>query len=647
MLSERAYRLSTRIYAIVALAVLLTAFLAWTLLSLAIQNAYDMRERHLSDVVDTAISILADLDRQVAEGGMTLDEAQAEGQRIMMSLTYEEIGYFYVFEHDVTIVAHPILTDWVGTNQEEYEDINGLKLFKELRRVALEEGGGAVLYDFLKPDTNVTDQKLGFAREFQPWGWIIGTGSYVSDIKGNLAHLRNVSLGVLGVSLIALLVISTILVRSVTGPIGGLIQRMKAMREGNIAAPVPHVEARGEIGDMARSIEMFRQAMQERERLAKEQAEKDAEYARQQEAAREKEREAEAREAEIAERHRQAEEQRRVEKEEARAQQEAERAAAEAERERLRLEQEAVVNTLANSLSAISKGDLGVAIQDAFPPAYEQLRRDFNEAVEHIAMLVGMILEGAASMRSDTESLSSATLALSQRTENQAASLEETAAAITELSASVDSSVEGAREATAAVSSTREMSETGREVVQRTVKAMSDIAQSSASISRITTVIEEIAFQTNLLALNAGVEASRAGDAGRGFAVVASEVRALAQRSSEAAREIATLIETSTRQVESGVTLVNESGTALEAIEQLVGRLNDLVNGVAETSSEQAIALSEISAAVNQLDQITQHNAAMFEETTVAVTSLRDKATELEQGGNSFTLPGTIRRRVA
>jgi methyl-accepting chemotaxis protein len=218
---------------------------------------------------------------------------------------------------------------------------------------------------------------------------------------------------------------------------------------------------------------------------------------------------------------------------------------------------------------------------------------------------------------------------LGRRTETQAASLEETAAAMNEMASSVEQSVAGARAAAQAVARTRSTTTTGREVVRQTLQAMNDISHSSGQISRITSVIDDIAFQTNLLALNAGVEAARAGESGRGFAVVASEVRALAQRSSEAAREIAGLIDTSSRQVASGVDLAARSDAALGQIEELVSRLDQLLGAIEAAAAEQSSGIAEVTAAVNQLDQVTQHNAAMFEENSAATQGLLDEAQTL------------------
>ncbi|MFD0978802.1 methyl-accepting chemotaxis protein [Tropicimonas aquimaris] len=631
MLRSLLSRLSTRIYGIVALAALLIFVLAEVLLSMAVDSAFEMRQQHLSDVVETATNLLDNYAAHFERGELTLEEAQAEAREALSLATYGTDGYFFAFTPDTEILVLPAKPEWVGTNQADYEDAKGLKLYQALRDVALKEGAGSVTYHFIRPDTTVPEEKIGFVVHYDTWNWIVGTGSYVSDIHTTLSGLRTFSLIAMAVSIVAMVGVSTLLVRSVTRPLAALIGRMRGLKEGDVETPVPLIDARSEVGDMARSIDVFRTALVERTRLEAEQAAKDKELARQREAALEQESLMQKREAEAAT-HRQQEEARQA------AEREAQRAEAEAERERVRAEQELVVSSLAQSLNAMSQGDLSTRLTQTFPPAYEALRKDFNNAVERVSELVGSIVEGAGHIKSETSSLNAAAVELGRRTESQAASLEQTAAAVTELTSSLESSTHGAREAAGTVSRTRDRSRAGKEVVHRTIDAMTEISESSGRISKITGVIDDIAFQTNLLALNAGVEAARAGDAGRGFAVVASEVRALAQRSSEAAREIAQLIATSGHQVETGVQLVNESGTSLEEIEKLVAQLDELVSDIAESSAQQATGLNEISSAMNQLDQVTQQNAAMFEETNAAVSALQAQATALERDSASFTL---------
>ncbi len=306
-----------------------------------------------------------------------------------------------------------------------------------------------------------------------------------------------------------------------------------------------------------------------------------------------------------------------------------ERAAAEAERRRAAEEQSGVISALADSLSRMADGDLTAAITADFPGGYRQLKDDFNNAIVAVRDVMGSIAASSQAMRGGAEEIAGASDDLSKRTEQQAASLEETAAALDEITATVKRSAEGAKQASTAASGARSDAERSGQVVREAVEAMGEIEQSSGQISSIIGVIDEIAFQTNLLALNAGVEAARAGDAGKGFAVVASEVRALAQRSADAAKEIKTLISTSSTQVERGVSLVGNAGQALTGIVEKVAEIDGLISEIALSSQEQATGLNQVNSAVNQMDQVTQQNAAMVEEATAAAANLRTESVEL------------------
>ena len=294
-----------------------------------------------------------------------------------------------------------------------------------------------------------------------------------------------------------------------------------------------------------------------------------------------------------------------------------------AERAAVQAEQQAVVAALGSALEQLAGRDLSVRIDAVFPPEYEALRVNFNAAVESLAGTLTLVLDSAETLNASADQIAQASTDLSSRTETQAAGLEQSAAALNQLTVSVRRSADSSREAAGLVGAARGSAEASADVVRQATGAMAAIADSSRQIGQIIGVIDEIAFQTNLLALNAGVEAARAGDAGRGFAVVAQEVRALAQRSAEAAKEIKALINASTGQVSEGVRLVRATGQALEGIAEQVGRVSSLVGEMAASAQEQASGIAEVNAAVNQMDQMTQKNAAMVEESTAASHALR------------------------
>ena len=329
--------------------------------------------------------------------------------------------------------------------------------------------------------------------------------------------------------------------------------------------------------------------------------------------------------------------QRKSAEENAQAAQEAQRQASEKQKS-----VESVMVILAKHLNELANGNLTAKIGNDLPEGYENLRVDFNKTLRTLSETMSNIVEASSRIQQSANEISHASDDLSNRTENQAATLEQTAAALDELTASVKSAAEGAKSIENIVLEAQSEAEASGKVVEDAISAMAEIKKSSDQISQIIGVIDDIAFQTNLLALNAGVEAARAGEAGKGFAVVASEVRALAQRSTEAAKEIKTLISGSTKQVECGVGFVGGAGTALASIVQRVTHISDLVRNMATGTTEQAVGLGEINIGVNQLDHVTQQNAAMVEEATAASHTLKFDASSLQDLVRNFrTSPNT------
>ena len=324
-----------------------------------------------------------------------------------------------------------------------------------------------------------------------------------------------------------------------------------------------------------------------------------------------------------------------------------ERASADAVRQAAEQEQEHVVNALAEGLSHLAQGDLVYAIRRDFDGRYRQLRDDFNSSVETLRSTLAAISANATAVGGGTDEIARASDDLSRRTEQQAQSLGETAAALDQITATVQRTAAGARQANEAVGAAKAEALHSSEVVSGAVSAMGEIEKSSQQISQIIGVIDEIAFQTNLLALNAGVEAARAGDAGRGFAVVAQEVRALAQRSAEAAREIKALISASSQQVGQGVSMVDETGKALEAIVTRVSEIDALVREIAASAQEQAAGLAEVNAAVSHMDQVVQQNAAMVAQSAAASHTLKAEADDLAKLISRFNVSDSRSARAA
>ena len=570
------YGLSYRIYALVALALIAAASLTFFTLNRASDAAYDLRAEELRHITDVGRSQIEAYNNRVEAGEITLEEAKAAVSQILNDLRFGDNGYIYAFDSDIVYSVHPFRPQWVGgESQRNLKDVHGNKIFEAILGNLDENGQSVSTIYFENPATKEVEPKLTYAQYYEPWDWYLGTGAYVNDIEADIAQMRMRALVGLGVALAVLIGVSLLIIRSMLPPLNALKGRMVTMADGDLDSDVPGLTDRSEIGQMAHAVANFRDGLQMQAALEAEAHIKDEERQR-------------------------------------------------------------VVAVLSQRLAKFAQGDLTVRVDDAMPEEFRQVAEDFNATVTQISDLMRKLMVGVARIESESEALDSSSRELGMRTETQAASLEETSAALTELSASVKNSAEESRAASERVQQASDRTERGAQVVRRTIDAMRGIEESSAKISSITSLIDDIAFQTSLLALNAGVEAARAGEAGRGFAVVAGEVRALAGKSSDAAREIAELITNASREVETGVALARDSGTALDEINEHISAINETVSALAEAAREQSTGLSEITSAADQLDQVTQQNAAMFEETSAATQRLRDEANTLAQNARQF-----------
>ncbi|MBO6918178.1 MAG: methyl-accepting chemotaxis protein [Rhizobiaceae bacterium] len=400
------------------------------------------------------------------------------------------------------------------------------------------------------------------------------------------------------------LALSFFIGRLIASPIVKITDSMRQLADGDLDVDIPALGQKDEIGKMADTLLVFQEAAVEKQKLQEQKAQEDANRA-------EKEREIREREK------------------------------AEAKREI-----SVVVDQLGQNLKSLADGDLTLEIKEQFPDEFDALRVDFNNSIIKINGALSKIATNTQSIEGNSVEMKSSADDLARRTEQQASSLEETSAALEEITATVQETSTRATEAAERANQAKADTDKSSEVVGNAVQAMEGIEKASADISNIINVIDEIAFQTNLLALNAGVEAARAGEAGKGFAVVAQEVRELAQRSADAAKQIKELISKSSSEVESGVALVKATGESLEQISDHVTNINEQIATIARAASEQLDGVRNVNSAVSQMDQMTQQNAAMVEESTALAHQTAEDVDHLSEMVGGFSLKPVMPRET-
>ncbi|KQS98290.1 MULTISPECIES: methyl-accepting chemotaxis protein [unclassified Rhizobium] len=590
------FRISVRLYALVALALVTMAAVMTLGLFQEQDKLVAQRKAMLEAMNENAVTVFEAYYKQQQAGTLSEADAQARAIEAISAMRYQGNGYFWINDMHPKMVMHPIKPAMNGTDLTENKDPNGKHLFVEFVKTVQASGKGFVDYYWPKPGAEEPVLKYSHVAGFKPWGWVVGTGVYADDLAAMFREGLIQVAAICAVAALIILLAAFSIVRSVVGPVERLKASMRAIADEDVSADVPETDRKDEIGQMASVLVVLRDSVKER----------------------------------IGLREREAEQQNRLDDERR------------SNEHRLQSGAQAQADAMASVGSALEKlasGDLTAEI-GRIAPEYSKLRDDFNTAVTALRGVIQSIAQSTEVVYESAGDISEAANNLSRRTEQQAAALEETAAALDEITSTVKSASDRASEAREMVNETKGSAAKSGDIVRNAIAAMSRIEGSSSRISQIIGVIDEIAFQTNLLALNAGVEAARAGEAGRGFAVVAQEVRELAQRSAGAAKEIKELIRNSATEVETGVSLVRSTGDALMEIEGLVNRVNEHVASIATAAREQATGLAEVNTAVNSMDQMTQQNAAMVEETTAASQTLAQESRELKSLLQTFRLSG-------
>ena len=613
--------------------------LAITSATLVYQQTSSLKERRyeeLKNLVQSVVSLIASQHAAVKAGQISEAEAKARALDLVSKLRYQGDNYFWINDSQPRVIMHPIRKDLDGKDVSGLKDPNGKALFVEFAAVAKTKGAGVVDYMWPKPGSEQPVEKSSYVALFEPWGWIVGTGVYNDDLVAD--RNRTIKTAAIACILVMLLIsaISWLFIRVVTGGLASLKSAMLELANGNFNVVLPGLGRKDEIGDIAGAVETFKIKSAEKARL-----EADARTNLDRAAAAERDAltakvmsDLDAAGGGIVQAAMTGDFSKRVPLD---GKHGVIRNLAESLNTMCNNVGE-VFNELEHTLRAMAQGDLTSRIDADYQGAFAALKDNANTMAARLSETVAEIRAAAQEVANASSEIATATTDLSKRTETQAACIEQTSASMEQISGTVKKNSESAQHASRLATDTHETASRSGDVVARAVEAMSRIEQSSRKISDIIGVIDEIARQTNLLALNAAVEAARAGDAGRGFAVVASEVRSLAQRSSQAAKDIKDLITKSGSQVHEGVELVNQAGQSLGEIVGSIKDVANIVTDIAKASTEQSDGIDQVNKALAQMDEVTQQNSALVEENAATSKTLERQAGAMSERVGTFKL---------
>ncbi|MBU1307037.1 MAG: cache domain-containing protein [Alphaproteobacteria bacterium] len=593
------------------------------------ENLGDFKRTELQSVVQSGVSIVQNFYDLAEAGSMTTEQAQAAATDALRHMQYGDGGYLFIDNFDYTNIMHGYQPEKEGSNRRDTTDATGKRYMEEMIDGAKAAGSYFVTYAFKDKD-GLSKDKVTYAQAFAPWKWTIASGVLLTNVEAIFwqAALTSavITLGVMAV----VLVLGGLIARSISRPVAQLTGNMQRLAKGEFDIVLEGENRADEIGNMVRAVAVFREQGLKVSQMT------EAEAARI-----------------IAD-----EQQRRTMMTELQGAFGAVVDAAIAGDFTKRVEAEfpdpelnglaGSVNSLVGTvesgltetgrvLKALANTDLTERVEGHYEGAFADLQADTNAVADRLTNVVERLKTTSLTLRTATGEILAGANDLSERTTKQAATIEETSATMEQLAGTVLQNSERARDASVNASEVTRTAEESGQVMQKANEAMAAIEVSSGKISNIIGMIDDIAFQTNLLALNASVEAARAGDAGKGFAVVAVEVRRLAQSAASASADVKVLIEQSAGEVSMGSRLVSDAAARLSKMLVAARENNQLMEGIARESREQASAIEEVNVAVRQMDEMTQHNAALVEQTNAAIEQTEGQTGELDQIVAVFT----------